>query len=158
MCSSLCERWQNDEILSDFSNYLFKQAIRVAVTSDWLPNFEYDQNELRVAATTRLSYLDWQLCVHTSDCVAGFPSAMELWRFIRSCEWALISRLRTSMYQSTLTVWSSSTVCVYTRPSWLKIMITIHFIFDSTVLGFSGWEEPYRTHSLLCCLNIGSKQ
>ncbi len=48
-----------------------------------------------------------------------------------------------------LTIWHS----VYTRPSWSKNVITIHFIFDLVAYSFSGQEEPHKTHLLICCLN-----
>ncbi len=51
VCSSLCERWQNDEILPNSSNCLFKQAIWVAATRNQLPNFEHVQSKLLGSAT-----------------------------------------------------------------------------------------------------------
>ncbi len=58
----------------------------VTATSDWLPNFEHVQSESLVAATPQLGCRDWELYIHTSDCVVGIPSAKKSQWFSRSCE------------------------------------------------------------------------
>ncbi len=46
---------QNDEILPNSSNYLFKRTIRGITTSDQLANFEHFQSDSLVAVIPQLS-------------------------------------------------------------------------------------------------------
>ncbi len=92
VCSSLCDRRQNDEILPNSSNYSFKwaiQSLRLATDCQILNMFKVNGWLLWL----RNSVCDQQLCVHTSNCVADVPSAMESQRCSCLCEW-VIKRLK----------------------------------------------------------------